>query len=197
MSILSSLQDQLRSQGTNTFDTGTKLLGTGSDVLGKGSNLLGQGVNALNQPLSYYQGLLGNRQEALTAAAPEISTIQGQYNTAARAVSEFSPRGGGRVAQGADLPFTKQAAIQDVITKQRPMAAEGVTKIGQLLSTLGLSEQQIATMLDQLGIGSQQLSANTELGLADIEIGQQAQSSAALGNIGSSIGGILAGLFGL
>jgi hypothetical protein len=127
----------------------------GQEKIGEGGKLLGRGISTLDEPLSYYEGLMGSRQEALTAAAPEISTIQGQFDTAAKAVEEFSPRGGGRVQQSAELPFAKRAAIQDVITKQRPEAAKGITDIGKFLSSLGLSEEGFG--LEEMNLATEQL----------------------------------------
>lgn len=175
----------------NAFGLSTKssnLDVMGKDLLGKGGSLLTSGIDTLARPLSYYQGLLGSRQEALSAAAPEISTIKGQFATAAKAVSEFTPRGGGRVARSSELPFTEQAAIQDVITKQRPQAAQGITDIGQLLSALGLS-------VEQFGISEEQLSLEALLGASSTNLQQKQQSDAKLGALGSAVGStIIAGI---
>jgi hypothetical protein len=191
------LTDTLTNQSKTLFGQGTDLLGKGSNIFGQGNKILNTGVDTLGAPLSYYQGLLGNRQEALTAAAPEISTIQGQYNTAAKAVSEFSPRGGGRVAQGSELPFTKQAAIQDVINKQRPAAAQGITQIATLLGQLGISQEQIASVFSQLGISSQSLSQEGSIARGNLLLGQSSNANSTSSDLGSGIGTILAGLMGL
>ncbi len=187
--------DQLREQATGSFSSGKDLVGKGLNVFGAGSDVFKSGLTALGKPLSYYEGLLGNRQEALTAAAPEVSTIQGQFDTAARAVAEFSPRGGGRVSRSADLPFTKQAAVQDVLTKQRPAAAQGITQIGQLLSQLGLSQEQVGEMLSQLGISEQQLGANELESAIGTRMGQTAQKNQLLGDLGQGIGTLLGSIF--
>lgn len=196
-SVLDSIQDALGLKASGELKTGTDIVSKALGTFGSGGNVFTQGVNALGSPLSYYEGLLGNRQEALTAAAPEISTLQGQYNTAARAVSEFSPRGGGRVAQSAELPFTKQSAIQDVINKQRPQAAQGVTQIGQILADLGLSQEQVATALGNLGLGEQGLSSSDWMNAANIRMGKAAQSNELLGGLGSAIGKLLPAVLGL
>jgi hypothetical protein len=186
------LTDLITKQATELSGQGKDFLGKGSNLFGKGSDLLGRGVETLGKPLSYYEGLLGNRQEALTAAAPEISTIQGQFDTAARAVSEFTPRGGGRTAASSELPFTKQAAIQDVISKQRPAAAQGITQIGQLLSELGLSEESIANMLSQLGIGAEQSSLQGFEARGDLLLGKSGQSAKEATDLGTAAGVIAA-----
>lgn len=167
-------------------------LSRGLDVFGKGGDLFGRGVDVLGKPLSYYESLLGSRQEALSAAAPEVSSIQGQFDTAARAVSEFSPRGGGRVSQSAELPFTKQAAIQDVLTKQRPAAAQGITDIGSLLAGLGLSQEQIGNMLSSLGLQEQGQSLQALLGTANVHLGQASQSAQTMSGLGTAAGSIIA-----
>jgi len=173
----------------------TRGVGPSRSEFTKGGTLFGRGVETLGQPLSYYQGLLGNRQEALTAAAPEISSIQGQFNTAAKAVSEFSPRGGGRTAASAELPFAKQAAVQDVITKQRPEAAKGISEIGKLLADLGLSQEQMGGILAQLGISEEQLSLQAFESGAGLTESQQARKDKLYGTLGQAVGGtIIAGI---
>ncbi len=174
--------------------TGKALRGRGLEEFGKGGELFRRGVETLGQPLSYYQGLLGSRQEALTAAAPEISTIHGQFDTAARAVSEFAPRGGGRVAAAGELPFAKQAAIQDVITKQRPEAAKGITEIGQLLSSLGLSQEHIGGILANLGISEEQLSLQALEGAAGLGERAKERKAKLMGGLGKAAGSIIGGL---
>ena len=147
-----------------------------------GGQAFAQGTQAMQQPLSYFQGLLGSRQEALQSEAPEIASIQGQAKTAAEAVSKFAPRGGGRVQQSAEQPFATAAAIQGLISRVRPQAAQAEADIGTRLAGLGIGEQSIATNL---------LNIATNYSLTE-----QQRNDAIWGSIGQSVGQLLPDIIG-
>lgn len=99
--------------------------------------LIPQATSSLNQVEGYYGPLLkGDRQQMLESVAPEVNSILSQYDTAKRAVSEFSPRGGGRTATLADLPFRQAGDITTLLQRVRPESAKGMTDISQTKAAL-------------------------------------------------------------
>ncbi len=96
---------------------------------------------ALGLPQKFFQALLtGDRQAILEALSPEVETIHSQYETGRRAVEEFAPRGGGRTAAMAELPFREAGDVARLVHGARLTGAEGMMSIGQILASLGLGE---------------------------------------------------------
>src|SRR5947208_1730502 len=89
----------------------------------------------LGESAKYYEGILsGDRQKALETVAPEAGSILSAYDTAKRAASEFSPRGGGRNAALQELPYRESGDITSLLQKVRPEAAKELTAISEFLS---------------------------------------------------------------
>lgn len=102
--------------------------------------LLPQAEAGLGAANRYYAPLLsGNRQAMMEAIAPEANTIISQYDTAKRAASEFAPRGGGRTATLAELPFAESGAITNLLNTVRPNAAGATADIGKTYGALASS----------------------------------------------------------
>jgi len=131
-----------------------------------------QAKEAYDDVLPYYKGLLkGNRADIASVLQPEISTIESQYEQAAKNLGQFTPQGGGQTSQLSELPFRKIAAETSLINKVRPGAAAALGSLaGQLtgegLQGAGLSLNAVA---DQL---------NTLLGKASIDSPLQQQAGA-------------------
>ncbi len=104
------------------------------------------------QAKNYYTTALSGDKEALRELlGPEVSTVLSQYDTAAKAATALGPRGAGRNAVNAAVPFEKAAAYGKALTGARSGAADALGKIGtteegqanQLNSTLlGANESQ-------------------------------------------------------
>lgn len=161
-----------------------------SDTLGiQGENTIDQGTSLLGKPLDYWQKLLEppTRTSLLEQQAPVVSSVVGQYSTGRKSLAQ-APRGGGTNAVAANLPFEESGAITDLLEKQlsqnlnvlQPEAANAITGIAGVLSSLGLSE---------LGISSQDLQA-----LIGAKLVQSGQNTAAAGQAGQGIGAIIASL---
>src|SRR2546426_12498436 len=128
-------------------------------------NLL-RAVKVLGMPLDYFSKLLsGDRQEMLQVVAPEVNAIRGQGATGRRALSQFTPRGGGTTSALAEEPFRESGAITDLLNKVRPEAGKGVTDIAGILGRLGASEMDLggnalAQWMSYL-LGDKQISTGT------------------------------------
>ena len=108
--------------------------------LGQAKRLLPEAEADIQKALGSYLPLLtGDRQAKIEGLGPEVNQISAQYDTARRAAAEFTPRGGGRTAALAEVPFRKAGAITSLLQKVRPEAAGKVTDIGQLLASIGLT----------------------------------------------------------
>ncbi|MBZ5513894.1 MAG: hypothetical protein LAN62_03435 [Acidobacteriia bacterium] len=140
--------------------------------------LLPQAEGALGKAGQYYSGLLGgDRQKMLEAVGPEVNTILSQYDTAKRAASEFTPRGGGRTAELAELPFKYSGEITSLLQGVRPKAAAGMERLGAEYGSLASS-----LLARDTGAGNALL--NYALGLRgqNIDVGTQ---------IGGSLGALI------
>jgi hypothetical protein len=121
----------------------------GSQFLGdvmtsRGLGELGAAEKVLQGPLDFFSKLLsGDRQSAMEAEAPAVNSILSQYDSAKRAVSQFAPRGGGTASTLAQAPFKASDAITNLLASVRPEAAQALTQISGLLSSLGLDESSI------------------------------------------------------
>lgn len=110
----------------------------------EGLSALQRGGKLLEQPINYFSKLLsGDRQSMLSAVAPEVNSIVGQYDTAKRAAAQFSPRGGGRIQQLENLPYQQQGQITGLLEQVRPEAAQALTKISGMLQQLGIDESAL------------------------------------------------------
>lgn len=131
---------------------------------------------------NYYRTLLGGSQtETESMLAPEVSTITRQYDKAAQAAAELGPRGGGRTAQMASLPFQKLQAYGDLLAKLKSQAPAGLAQIG------GQKQQaQTARQGQYAGVLGSVLGQQGEMARQQ----QQQQYESATG-LGKGIGGLL------
>lgn len=164
-----------------------------SDLLGMDVQGARAGLNAANPLLrastgatttaqNYLKSLLGGKQSAMEAAAPEVNTILSQYDTAKRQLGQMAPRGGGTNATLAELPFRESGDITKLLAGERSNAAEG-------LARLGLGEGGLASSLlpRDTGAGSS---------LLNYALGHSAQQGQTLGEAGTALGTLLGTLFG-
>lgn len=161
-----------------------------SDILGiQGQKDIGTGTSLLGKPTDYWNKVLEppTRTGLLEQEAPVVSSVVGQYSTGRKALAQ-APRGGGTNSISANLPFEESGAItgllqnrlSDVLNTLQPEAANALTGIAGILSSLGLSE---------MGLSQQDLQA-----LIGAKIAQSGQNTAAAGEAGKGIGAIIAAL---
>lgn len=141
--------------------------------------------NTLQGPLAFWNTILkGDRNAAMSIAGPTADQLAGQTAAANRTQAEFAPRGGRRTLMLGDSPFSTTTSLNQGLLALRPVAAEQTQSIGQVLASLGLSEDNAATSAGSSAI-SGQLGANAETTSAT------AQNSEVLKGLGSNIGDIL------
>src|SRR4029450_11234953 len=75
-----------------------------SNLSSEGQDILGEGQRMLKPVLEHLMRLLGGDPEAINEAIqPEVAGVLSQYDAAKRAISEFTPRGGGQASAVANL----------------------------------------------------------------------------------------------
>lgn len=171
-----------RVQWTDPGDV-LNFMGSESRALsGQGQDILGQGQRMLQPVLQQLMLLLGGDPEAINQAIqPEVAGVVSQYDAAKRAISEFTPRGGGqasaisnmRAGQARDIGMLKATARREAT--------------GQL-AELGLGQERIGGSLAQTGLQ----------GLSSVLQGsvQEAQNKRAFwSDLGMGIGSIAAMIF--
>lgn len=133
---------------------------------------------ALQPVKDYYTTALSGDSEALKQLlGPEINTVLSQYDTAAKTATELGPRGAGKNAALAAVPFAKATAYGKALSGARSGAAEGLTKIGT------------AEEGTNAGLASSLLSANSEKNRLDQE--KDVANNSALSNFGAGLGSLL------
>jgi hypothetical protein len=173
--------DKLTSGGTNNVGGGLSV-DAGKPYT---SPAVQQGLDTLDSSKGYLQGVMGGSQEQTQGLlGPEVSTVLGQYDQAAKTAAELGPRGGGRTAILAEAPFKKVAAYGQALAGAKKTALEQLPKIGEAEANIGTQQEQLN---NQFKLGQ----ANVNVGQnRNILTGQQEQNKA-YGDIGSGIGGIL------
>jgi hypothetical protein len=161
----------------------------GQQKMQTGEDLIGDGSDAMRSVLSYYKDLTGNDPAALLqATAPQRGRVMDQYDTARKAISSFSPRGGAGASIGAQSYLSEASDLSDVTNEARTDAFAQQGQIGQNLLGLGLSSQQLA-------------SADFDTVLRAIltreghDVSKRGQNMDAWGGIGEAAGSILADIF--
>ncbi len=113
-------------------------LGTTGEALGS------QGSQTLAPILDYFQKLAGGNPTALMeATAPERGRVIDQYDTARKAIGEFGPRGGGTNAALAGSRVSEASDLSNITANARTNAVNQGAQIGETLSGLGLSAEQL------------------------------------------------------
>lgn len=113
---------------------------------GQGTALQSMGADALQPVLAYFSKLAGGDPQALLEATrPERARVIDQYDTARKAISDFSPRGGGSNAALASSRFAEASDLSNITANMRSNAASAAGNLGTTLTGLGLSAQQLAS----------------------------------------------------
>lgn len=104
---------------------------------------------ATSQASQFYRtALSGGQDETTSLLGPEVSTVMGQYDNAAKAAAELGPRGGGRAAIQAATPFKKAGAYVDLLGRAKQTAAQGLAGIGasQTAAQTARRAQDVSTL---------------------------------------------------
>jgi hypothetical protein len=152
-------------------------------TMSRGKKDVKAGTKALRGPLDFYNTLLqGDRTAIGQLIAPEAKAISEGYQRAEENVAETAPRGGAVTTAMANLEGKKASQVGELYTTARSRGAEGAAGIGQMLAQIGLSQEQISTVLS-----SQVLQALLAQKQGEMQHG--AQKSAGIGGlIGGGLG---------
>lgn len=112
---------------------------------GQGTRFMGRAEQSLDPVLGFYRMLLGDREAAMEAMGPEISTIVSQYDAARKAAAEFAPRGGGKTQVLAESPFREAGDIARLIQTARQGAVTGLERLGGTYGQLGQGQLALAS----------------------------------------------------
>lgn len=135
----------------------------------------------------YKTVLQGSQDNTRALLGPDVDTILGQYDNAAKAVANLGPRGGGRDATLADASFNKIGAYGKLLGQVKSKAAEGLTTIGgQKTAAASAKRGQDVSELSSL-VGNQN-SAN------ELAFQKQQAKDKQYSQLGSGIGGFLTNL---
>lgn len=121
--------------------------------------------------------LNGSRSATESMLSPQVSTVLGQYDNAAKTAANLGPRGGGRTAVLAEAPFKKAGAYGEALAGATSSAAKN---LGELGTQVGGQKNQYAE--SQAGINVDQNKT--------VMAGQQAANKQAAG-VGGGIADIL------
>jgi len=106
----------------------TATLNNVPNLINEGNVATGQGISSLSNAGRFYNTILGGNKEAISDLLnPQIGTVLGQYDNAAKSVAQFAPRGGGTTQTLAQLPFQKATTAGSAYQSALPGAAPPVS----------------------------------------------------------------------
>ncbi len=183
-----SLTRYLRSINNQQGQQGNQAFGAGTALLGQGAGIVDRGVSTFQQPLDYWSALLSGDKTAMgKAVGPYAAAVGKQFENAGRAADTTLPRGGYRSTAQAELPTQKAGLISNQLLGLQPQAAQQMTGIASLLSSLGLDVGKLG--LGEQGMGSQvigQLLQSLLTGRGQ-DVSEHGQSMSLAGQLGSSL----------
>lgn len=151
----------------------------------QGNQLSGMGADALAPVLDYFKKILGNDPSAMMAAtAPQRGRVIDQYDTARKSIANFAPRGGGSSEAFANSYVTEGQDLSALTSQARSEAVTGSAQIGETLSGLGLSADQLAS--GDLNSVIQAILSNKNLGIL-----QSGQNNQLAGGLAEGLGTLL------
>ena len=99
---------------------------------------LAKGLSGFDPVMDYWRRLLsGDRGTALEALGPQISALDEMYKGATKTSSELMPRGGGRSATMAELPYRHMSDVWNLLSGSRGKAAEQLGAVSGDLARTG------------------------------------------------------------
>ena len=177
----SGQEKQLQGQFQSIFP---QLTDNASKQFTLGSNTLSKGTGDLNSVSKFFKTLLtGNRAAVTSALSPEIQAVKDQYDATKKTIANTQARSGSTAASENELSNKKAGDIGQLFTTARTRGAQGLTGVGEALSSIGLSSSSLGA--SEIGAVLQSL-----LGQEGVA-GQQAQRQQdALAGIGQLVGTI-------
>lgn len=151
----------------------------------QGADLSAQGTASLTPILDYFKKLAGGDASSLASAtAPARRRVIDQYDTARKAISTFSPRGGGSNAALASSQFGQANELSDITSNAQNNAANE-------LGTLGIQEQGLG--VQEQGVAGSDLNSivSAILGSKGLDITKSGQNAQLAGGISEGLGTLL------
>ena len=185
----------LFSGGATPQSTANKaILGNVPGQLNTANSAINTGLQGLGAAGRFYNTILSGNKDAISnLLAPQVSTVLGQYDNAAKSVAQFAPRGGGATQTLAQLPFQKATAAGNAYQGVLPSAAAGAASVGSAEGNIGGNELATTTGLSPSLSGFQtqqnQLQASGGAGLSKSIANQGAGLGALLGKLLGQGGG--------
>ncbi len=116
--------------------------GQARSMQARGADLSRMGNDALRPVMSQLMKLLSGDEGAIgDATRSQTKGVIDQYDTARRAISQFSPRGGGRESSLAQSRFGQASDIADIRSNAITSATKELGALGSSLLNTGESEQ--------------------------------------------------------
>jgi len=140
---------------------------------------------ALDPVRNWFTDILGgDRTKLMEVLGPEVNATGRQYDAVSKAISEFSPRGGGRTSALAGAEFLKAHDIGELFSKARPMAAQGLEGVAGLLGAQSSGESST-------GMSGLSAMLSGILGMRGQDISKMLANRQFAGGIGQSLGRLL------
>jgi hypothetical protein len=145
---------------------------------------------ALDPVRNWFTDILGgDRTKMMEVLGPEVNATGRQYDAVSKAISEFSPRGGGRTSALAGAEFSKAHDIGELFSKARPMAAQGLEGVAGLLGAQSSGESST-------GMSGLSAMLSGILGMRGQDISKMLANRQFAGDIGQSLGRLLGQILG-
>lgn len=161
-----------------------------------------QGTKDFSAAQDYWSTLLGGDRTAIAQAkGPEITRVSDQYDAARKSLSEFAPRGGGRIAGLSGLAGQQAGQIGNIFLNARPEAAAAIERLGVERSGIGgnllagAGNDFNAILNNLLGNrAADTASRSADTAARSVELAGKNQSNALLGGLGQGLGALLLGI---
>jgi len=105
--------------------------------------MIQQAGDATHEVGSYFSDIMKGGPAMMSALAPELSKEATAYKNISDS-NQFAPRGAGQISRQAGLDTQHLASIADIVQKARPMAAQGLAGIAQMLYGAGQNQEQLS-----------------------------------------------------
>lgn len=151
----------------------------------EGEQLGAQGQEAITPALGYYKDILSaDPSAAMEATRGQRGRVIDQYDAARQAAAKFGARGGGTNAAIAESYFTQAEQLNDITSAAKSDAASQLGQLGQSLTGLGLSADQLASADINTVI-------QAVLGRESLKLQKSGQKMSLFGDLGQAAGSII------
>jgi hypothetical protein len=168
----------------------TQAVNNSADQIGQGTNLLNSGAGSVQSGTNFFNTLLnGNRANTTALLQPNIDQIRDSNTNSLNAISNLSPRGGGRSSTLFGAAYAPTQQINSLYNGMRGTA-------GGNLAQIGLQQEGMGTNLMQAGNSALNTGSQTNTGLMNYGLEQQKQSNALWSGLGQGLFGLATVPFG-